>query len=80
VSRRRDSSRKANNRFKRKVDIRKPRDNFLIVGEGEKTEPNYFRKFHGPIDVKVEGTGCNTIRMKIPVGVLSILAFTMPRI
>jgi hypothetical protein len=35
------------------------------VCEGEKTEPNYFRKFHGPIDVKVEGTGCNTIAMAI---------------
>lgn len=63
MSRRRDSSRKANNPFKRKVDIRKARDSFLIVCEGEKTEPNYFRKFHGPIDVKVEGTGCNTISL-----------------
>ncbi len=63
MSKRRDSLRKTNNPFKRKVDIRKTRDSFLIVCEGEKTEPNYFRKFHGPIDVKVEGTGCNTISL-----------------
>lgn len=65
MSRRRDSSRKANNPFKRKVDIRKTRDSFLIVCEGEKTEPNYFRKFHGPIDVKVEGTRSHAITMEI---------------
>lgn len=31
--------------LKRKVYIRSPRDKFLIVCEGAKTEPNYFRSF-----------------------------------
>jgi hypothetical protein len=31
--------------LKRKVYIRNPRDKFLIVCEGAKTEPNYFRSF-----------------------------------
>jgi hypothetical protein len=33
------------NEFKRKVHTREPYVSFLIICEGEKTEPNYFRKF-----------------------------------
>ena len=62
MSKRCNTSRKAPSLYRR-IDTRKTRDSFLIVCEGEKTEPNYFRKFHGPIDVRVEGTGCNTISL-----------------
>lgn len=37
--------RKQAKNLKRKVNLRKPRDTFLIVCEGEKTEPNYFKSF-----------------------------------
>lgn len=37
---------------------------FLIVCEGEKTEPNYFRRFRVPkLVVDVQGLGYNTIRL-----------------
>ena len=40
---------KKNKRFRgyssRKVDVREVKERFLIVCEGEKTEPNYFRSF-----------------------------------
>lgn len=46
----------------RRVDTRHPRERFLIVCEGEKTEPNYFRGFRVPKDViEIEGTGKNTL-------------------
>jgi len=38
--------RKQARNLKRRVGIRKPKDTFLIVCEGAKTEPNYFRSFH----------------------------------
>lgn len=38
-------SKKPRNFKDRKVNIRKPRKRFLIVCEGEKTEPNYFKSF-----------------------------------
>jgi hypothetical protein len=50
----------------RREKVRKPR-RILIVCEGEKTEPNYFRKFqanpevHDSIDVR--GTGYNTVSL-----------------
>lgn len=47
----------------RKVGIREPINRFLIVCEGEKTEPNYFRKFRVPKDVvsiEIHGIGYNT--------------------
>jgi hypothetical protein len=31
--------------YSRRVDTRSIRDRILILCEGEKTEPNYFRKF-----------------------------------
>lgn len=38
----------------RKVSVKEPRRRFLIVCEGEKTEPNYFRGFRVPGDVVVD--------------------------
>lgn len=40
---------------------RAPRPRFLIVCEGEKTEPRYFRAFPVAADVHVVGTGKNTL-------------------
>lgn len=44
----------------RKQDVKEPKQNFLIVCEGEKTEPNYFKSFHVPKTV-IDGSGNNTI-------------------
>ncbi|MEI8202202.1 MAG: RloB family protein [Bacteroidota bacterium] len=51
---------------KRSIDNRNFRLYYLIVCEGEKTEPNYFEAIKkelpvGIIDLKIEGTGRNTI-------------------
>lgn len=46
---------------RRKVAFRQQRQRFLIVCEGEKTEPNYFRSFRAQADVKVIGIGRDTI-------------------
>jgi len=47
--------------LKRKKNFREIRKNFLIVCEGEKTEPNYFEKFRVPKKVfDVFGIGANT--------------------
>ena len=52
--------RKQDKDIKRRVGIRgKPKDTFLIVCEGEKTEPNYFNGFRLS-NVRVRGSGCNT--------------------
>ena len=49
---------------RRRVNVREMRQRFLIVCEGEKTEPNYFNGFRVPkAVVKVVGTGENTIRV-----------------
>lgn len=47
---------------KRQLNRFEPRQSFLIVCEGQKTEPNYFKKFPIPPDsvVTVEGNGANT--------------------
>lgn len=46
----------------RRIDEFPIRQRFLIVCEGEETEPNYFRKFRVPqLVVQVEGFGMNTI-------------------
>ena len=45
---------------KRSVGRRDLHPRFLIVCEGEKTEPNYFRRFPVSINVKVKGIGYNT--------------------
>lgn len=51
--------------FSRKTNRFEPRQRFLIVCEGEKTEPNYFSRF--PISpnsiVSVVGVGANTVRL-----------------
>jgi hypothetical protein len=49
----------------RQLDARTVRQNFLIVCEGERTEPNYFRAFPVAADVKVHiyGAADNTINV-----------------
>jgi hypothetical protein len=48
--------------FKRRQDYFEPRQRFLIVCEGKRTEPNYFLKFPIPSNsvVDVDGAGANT--------------------
>lgn len=49
--------------IKRLTGIRELRDRILIVCEGEKTEPNYFRKFpinKVVVEVDIKGPGYNT--------------------
>ncbi|MFB8791853.1 MAG: RloB family protein [Potamolinea sp.] len=50
----------------RKVDTREVRQRFLIVCEGEKTEPNYFRSFRVPknvAEIDVQGLGENPSKL-----------------
>jgi hypothetical protein len=49
----------------RHVERIEPRRTFLIVCEGERTEPNYFKGFRVPADVKVTviGEGYNTLSL-----------------
>lgn len=47
------SRRQHHGSLQRIVDSRRVRERFLIVCEGEKTEPNYFKAFRVPKDVKV---------------------------
>lgn len=48
----------------RKIDTRDIRQRFLIVCEGEKTEPNYFRSFRVPtVVVDVQGLGENPSKL-----------------
>ena len=50
----------------RKVNTRQVRQRFLIVCEGEKTEPNYFRSFRVPKDViqiDIKGVGENPSKL-----------------
>ncbi len=50
----------------RKVNTREIRQRFLIVCEGEKTEPNYFRSFRVPKDViqiDIKGVGENPSKL-----------------
>jgi hypothetical protein len=52
--------------YSRRVNTRCLRDRILILCEGEKTEPNYFRKFPLNIElveIHVEGTGANTLSL-----------------
>lgn len=48
--------------FQRKMQTRTIRDRVLIVCEGEKTEPNYFRSFQvtSAVLIEIRGTGSNT--------------------
>ncbi|MGB4594525.1 MAG: RloB family protein [Anaerolineaceae bacterium] len=49
----------------RRLNLFEPRQSFLIVCEGEKTEPYYFSRFPIPQDsiVIVEGIGANTLSL-----------------
>ncbi|MBF2005048.1 RloB family protein [Chlorogloeopsis fritschii PCC 9212] len=50
----------------RKVNTREVRQRFLIVCEGEKTEPNYFRSFRVPknvAEIDVQGLGENPSKL-----------------
>ncbi len=50
--------------LQRRVNVRELRQRFLIVCEGEKTEPNYFNSFRVPgVVVDVRGIGENTVRL-----------------
>ncbi len=50
--------------FRRKKDFRPLRITFLIVCEGERTEPHYFESFRVPKDVcRVIGVGMNTVSL-----------------
>lgn len=52
--------RRRKGRRPRKVNTRTQRKRFLIVCEGEKTEPNYFRSFRVNAEVRISGEGKNT--------------------
>ncbi|NJN96913.1 MAG: RloB domain-containing protein [Anaerolineales bacterium] len=46
----------------RKKNVRELRKKFIIVCEGERTEPNYFRQFRVPKEViDIIGVGANTV-------------------
>ncbi len=48
----------------RKVDTREVKQRFLIVCEGAKTEPNYFKSFRVPkVVIEVQGLGENPSRL-----------------
>jgi hypothetical protein len=53
--------------YGRRINKYKTRQHFLIVCEGEKTEPNYFKRFPLPPDsiVDVQGIGANTVSLVI---------------
>lgn len=42
---------------RRRVNVREVKQRFLIICEGEQTEPNYFRAFHVPREVVVRVMG-----------------------
>jgi len=49
---------------RRDIDTVEPRRRFLIICEGENTEPDYFRAFRTPgLIVTVDGTGKNTLTL-----------------
>jgi len=52
--------------YSRRVETRYLRDRILILCEGKKTEPNYFRKFPlnvELVEIEVRGTGANTLSL-----------------
>ena len=64
----RERTRKEKHDKKRKVATRKVHLNYLIVCEGERTEPNYFRALVGGrnsrvLDVNILGEGQSTCRL-----------------
>jgi len=56
---------RSRNRLRRTTETRGlPKQTFLIVCEGEKTEPNYFNAFEvKSAKVTTAGTGCNTVSL-----------------
>jgi len=63
MARRRQFHPRTQRSFRRKIATRTLRERFLIVCEGEKTEPNYFRRFRVPkdvVDLDIRGIGANT--------------------
>lgn len=63
MSKRKTSSRGYSSR---KVDTKEIRQRFLIVCEGEKTEPNYFRSFRVPknvAEINIKGVGENPSKL-----------------
>jgi hypothetical protein len=60
------ANRKKNSRgySPRKLETKEPKERLLIVCEGSKTEPNYFRSFRVPRDVvEVRGLGEDPSRL-----------------
>ncbi len=57
------SGRKGKPLSERRVDTRALHPRFLIVCEGKKTEPNYFRSFRVNAKVEVVGLGDNTLSL-----------------
>ncbi len=56
--------RKKRSKYARRKNVREQRRKFLIVCEGEKTEPLYFSAFRVPKDIcEVKGTGYNTVSL-----------------
>jgi hypothetical protein len=56
--------RKKRSTYSRIKNVRERRKNFLIVCEGEKTEPLYFSAFRVPKEIyDVKGTGYNTVSL-----------------
>jgi hypothetical protein len=53
-----------NRPLKRRFQTRNSSESFLIVCEGQKTEPNYFKAFRLPsATVRVEGCAMNTLSL-----------------
>ena len=49
---------------RRNINTLEKRERFLIVCEGKKTEPNYFRSFKvSTANIKVGGEGANTLSL-----------------
>lgn len=64
MAKRRASGRSARGYHERRLNLQEPRQRFLIVCEGEKTEPNYFLRFRVPtVVVDVRGLGCNPTQL-----------------
>ena len=50
--------------MQRRIDVLPIRQRFLIVCEGEKTEPNYFQRFRVPgLVVQIDALGMETVRV-----------------
>jgi RloB-like protein len=68
MAKRKDYGKSSRGYSDRKINARESIPKFLIVCEGEKTEPNYFRKFPVPtrpkvIDVDIRGVGRSTLSL-----------------